>query len=131
MRIFKGLLSPAFQPSTPFLFAAERVTLDFAISGQPVEWYLEFTSDDPNDIATIWKREVAEEDVGGGVTHMPAVVRDFPDDPDEPGNFSVPMIRTHKFCRIQIRDATGLLPPSIMAEVLAVFGAPAQTPAVS
>jgi len=122
IELFNGLLSGAFQPTKPFLIAADKVTLDFFIaapfSPAKTEWYLEFTSDDPNMLTARWAREVAEEDVGGGVTHMPPVVRDFPD----AGFFSNHFVRQHHYVRVQIREVSGAVPPAVTAIILAPFG---------
>jgi hypothetical protein len=130
--LFNAPLAAAFQPSKPMLMSGERITLDFFISFigpgiQPskTEWYLEFTSDDPTATSAKWARETAEEYTTGGVTHMPVVLRDFPD----VGSFSAHFIRAHQFVRVQIRDASGFLPPNLFALVRSPFGILAQPPA--
>ena len=89
---------------------AERMTFDFeftvAAGGSTVEWYMEFTSENPNAPTTRWKREVAEEDIGGGVVHMPNVVRDFVLLAGAAAR-SCQFVRAHRFCRLQIRVSAG------------------------
>lgn len=112
--IFSGALGVTFAPTQPFLLHAEKVTVDFVvdvtIGPAVVEWYLEYTSGNPNDTNTIWYREVAEEDVGGGVVHMPKVVRNLEDNDDDNHQLtqgihymSAQMVRAHNLCRLQVR----------------------------
>lgn len=124
-------LGAAFIPTTAFLMQGERETIDFDITvtagPAKVEWFLEFAQDPTNGP---WRREVAEEDVGGGVTHMPKVVRDF----QETGgaglavgvhNLSTQHVRAHQFSRVQIRAAAGTVTRAV---VTAIFGLPVVTP---
>ena len=125
--IFNGPLSGAFQPSLAILIPGEKVVLDFAlvISTQAplrVQWYPEFTSDNPADPNAVWYRETAEEDIGNGDVRMPPSIRRFSTqggDNDLPAgtyHFDTQFRRSHKFCRIQI---LGL---GCTATVLSVFG---------
>jgi hypothetical protein len=108
--VFDGPLNGVFQPVLPLLMHGERIVYDFefvtAAAANP-EWYLEFTSENPNLPATRWKRETAEEDIGMGVTHMPNVVRDFPAPVVSGMGMSNHFVRAHHFVRIQVRTAAG------------------------
>jgi hypothetical protein len=123
-----------FRASKPFLIVAERVVLDFifrktaGLSTAIVEWYLEFASDDPNAAATRWFREVAEEDVGAGVTHMPPVVRDFSGIPTGTTARSCHLVRSHRFCRVQVQLA--FASPDLLQRltITTPFGIVAQAP---
>jgi len=93
------------------MITAEKVVLDFLATVTAVaaiDWFLEFTGDNPNDAAAVWSRELAEEDAGGGVVAMPKVVRTFKENGG--ANLAIgvhPMscqfVRTHKSCRLQAR----------------------------
>lgn len=126
LELFNAPLTGAFQPTKPFLITGSKVVLDFEfdIAGT-VEWYKEFASEDPNAASTIWHREVAEEDVGGGITNMPPVVRNFV---LTTGNLNrdCEFVRTHQFCRVQIRVTS--VAPLPRAIVRTPFGDPAQSP---
>ena len=125
MRIFDNALGAVFVPSQPFLLSAQRAVLDFtylAAAAAVIEWYLEFTSTDPNDAATVWFREVAEENAGGGAVSMPNVVRTFPAVTAASAGKDCEFVRTHHFCRVQLRLAGKLF-------VDVPFGAPANSPA--
>jgi len=119
--IYDAAAQAAFTPSKPFLIVAERVTLDWffdktaGVSTAKVEWFLEFTSDDPLSVAARWAREVAEEDIGNGVTHMPPVVRDFADIPTGQTKRSTQFVRSHQFVRVQIKLA--LTSPDLLQRV--------------
>ena len=121
--LFDGPLTPAFEPSKPFLMNGERITLDFFVENATLEWFLEFTSDDPNKVSARWAREGAEEYTTAGVTHMPVVVRDFPG----PGAFSAHFIRAHQFVRIQLRGVEMVPAPDAAALVRSPFGLLAQS----
>ncbi len=141
--IFDATLSDDFEPSEPFLLTAGRATLDFELNvtdgdtdDDPtckIEWYLEFTSVDPNAAGSKWYREVAEQNLPGpGTTDMPLVVRVFRTAlgallPIGELNVSAQLTRSHDYCRVQIRAATG----AARARILSVFGAVAQTPQAS
>lgn len=124
--IFNGPLTNAFQPSLPLLINDSVVVLDttLVIAGGPVrvEWYPEFTDDNPFDVNTRWYRELAEEDVGNGDVRMALTIRRFSTygaDADlPPGTYQLDaqFRRVHDFCRIQIR---GL---GATARVIAPFG---------
>ena len=131
LQIFEAQLTAVNQASQPFLIPADKVVLDFDFDVTvlaTVEWFLEFTGDDPNNAAqgtTVWAREVAEEDIGAGVVHMPIVIRDF--SALAVGNLAAgtaqardaQFVRTHKFCRVQIRASAGTV---TRARIRAQFG---------
>jgi hypothetical protein len=136
-RIFDSVLSTSFEPSEPFLIGGDKVTLDWAIevtgaedATARVEWYLEFTSADPNDAATLWYREPAEQNsVGTGDVAMPKVVRRWQENDGTDlavgtHHLSAQMSRSHDFCRVQARVATG----DASAQIDSVFGADAVSP---
>lgn len=114
VELFNGALGAAFAPTRYLLLSGERLALDFdiTVAGAPatVEWFMEFTSQNPSDPATSWHREVAEEDIGGGVTHMPVVVRDFAALAAGTTRLSAQFIRAHDFVRLQMRAAVGAVP---------------------
>ena len=125
--LFNAPLTAAFQPSLPILIPGEKVVLDFKLvivsAGLVrVQWYPEFTSDNPGDPNAEWYRETAEEDLGNGDVRMPSSIRRFSTegvDADLPSGtyfFDTQFKRSHKFCRIQ------LLGLGCTAKVLAVFG---------
>lgn len=121
--IFNGALGAAFVPSAPIFIAAREVPLDFVVTvtdPADVEWFMEFTAEDPTDAATLWRREIAEEDVGGGIVNMPKVVRRL----RENGGailavgvhaLTAQSIRTHGYCRVQSRVASGAASVQILA----------------
>lgn len=131
LELFNGAAAAAFTPSKPFLISGERTTLDFLFTlpapGATLEWFLEFTSDDPNAAAARWAREVAEEDVGGGVTNMPLVLRNFAGIVNDEKR-SCQFVRAHRFCRVQFRLAAAS-PAIDNVTILAPFGLLAQSPA--
>jgi hypothetical protein len=131
--IFDAPLTANFRPSLAILIPCEQVVLDFKLvinSRTPVQvqWYPEFTSDNPANLLAEWYRETAEEDISNGDVRMPPSIRRFSTnggDADLPTGtylFDTQFKRTHKFCRIQI---LGL---GCMARVLAVFGEIPQAP---
>lgn len=113
--IFDAPLTTSFQASSPVLMQDKHVALDFLIVVTvlaAVEWFLEFTGEDPNAAASQWYREIAEEDNGGGQTDMPIAVRTF----RAAGGTNLPagthpldaqFQKVHKFFRVQIRAASG------------------------
>lgn len=134
--IFNGKLTNAFQPTAPFGVVGENIVFDMALTvaniavpGTPatIQWYPEFTSADPNNPATVWFREVAEEDLGNGDVRMSKVIRRFAENgSDAPlaeglhyldGQFA----RRHNFCRLQLAVKAGGA-DNCSASVLAVFG---------
>jgi hypothetical protein len=141
--IFNAALTSEFKATKPFLMNAGRVTLDFTIDvteggseevpTSQIEWYLEFTSADPNAVDTEWFREVAEQNLPGpGTTNMPMVVRIF-NKADGTlltvGTYSLStqLTRSHDYCRAQIRAATG----EATAIIRSVFGGDALSPTLS
>ena len=133
VEIINAVPGATFVPSTPFQLRGERVVLDWDIvitAGARVEWFLEFTSDNPLAATARWRREVAEEDVGGGVTDMPQVVRNFQVLgggvlPTGTHRLSAQMVRAHNFARIQVRVASGTVTG---LNVFAVFGTSVSAP---
>lgn len=146
-KIFDAALTDATLPgptgflaTTPLLMVGSdaHVSLDFlfTIAGGAtgVVWYLEFTEDDPNAAATVWAREIAEEDGGGGVVDMPVVVRRFrahgaviADLPNGEHNLSAQFLRKHKYFRVQVGIITGGGGVARM-QIFAQFGLAANTP---
>jgi hypothetical protein len=131
--IFNAPLTASFQPSLPILIPCEKVVLDFKLviggrSSVNVQWYPEFTSDNPASPLAEWYRETAEEDIGNGDVRMPWSIRRFSTQGGDaalpPGTYylDTQFKRTHKFCRIKI---LGL---GCVATVLAVFGEIPQAP---
>jgi hypothetical protein len=134
--LFNGLLTNAFQPTQGFLLAGENIVLDMtavvasvppAATRARIQFYLEYTTQDPNAATTPWFREVAEEDVGNGDVRMSKVVRRFAEygsDADlAVGTHRLNMQFTRKegFARLQVAVTT----PSANActlKVEAVFG---------
>lgn len=118
-RIFDNqILTTSFVASKVFILGAEHVTLDFeaVITTNPtvVEWFMEFTSENPLDASTRFFREVAEEDAGNGVVAMPIVIRSLRDNnaadnllPVATHLMSMQFIRHHKLVRIQARLLAG------------------------
>lgn len=131
--LFDGRLTDSFAGSVPVLLSAERLTVDFVIdvtAEAVVQWYLAFTPDDPNAQGAIWRQEVAEEDVGNGVVHMPKVIRDF----TENGGaalavgqhaFTCQFIRSHNIARVYVRVSSGAVDRCV---ITAPFGASALSP---
>ena len=120
IQIFNGKLTTSFQPTQAYMLVGETAVFDFdlvvaniAVPGTParVEWYAEYTSADPNAVATKWYRELAEEDIGNGDVRMPVVVRRFStnggDAPLSEGTyaFDAQFTRKHNFVRLQVRVA--------------------------
>ncbi len=112
--IFNAPLTSAFKPTRAFMIESNEITfyhdLVIATAAMSVEWYMEF-SDNPGGASPVWRREIAEEDAGGGVVLMPEVVRTFADNGGTTlsvgtHNLDAEFKRRNKFCRVQIR-ATG------------------------
>jgi hypothetical protein len=110
--IFNAALTGAFQASDPVMVSDEIVILDFeitiAMGTVRVQWYLEFTADNPFDVNAVWFREVSEEDIGNGDVRMATAIRRFSTfgaDADlgvGTYRFDVQLKRVHDFCRIKI-----------------------------
>ena len=111
--IFNAALTASFQPSRPIIIVAEKVVLDFKLvinsrSAVQVQWYPEFTMDNPASPTAEWYRETAEEDLGNADARMPPSIRRFSTqgaDADLPTGtyyFDTQFKRTHGFVRIQI-----------------------------
>jgi hypothetical protein len=107
-------LTANFQPSSSILIKSDTVVLDFDLivpgpGTAKVEWYPEFTFENPLDASTVWYRESAEEDIGNGDVRMPFSIRRFSTngaDADLPAgtyHVDVQFKRIHAFCRVQIR----------------------------
>jgi hypothetical protein len=131
--IFNAALGGAFVASQPILMQGERVSLDFdiAVTAGPctVEWFLEFATGNPLAPGALWRREVAEEDIGGGVTNMPKVVRKLLENGGAglavgTHRLSAQAIRAHQFFRIQMRVALG----AASAVAHSVFGTTVSAP---
>ena len=131
--LFDGALNASFAGSSPVLLSAERLTLDFVLdiaAPASVQWYLAFTSDDPNSPSTIWRQEIAEEDVGSGVVNMPKVIRTF----QENGGavlaagqqaFTAQFVRSHNFCKVFVRVVSGTVTRCV---ITAPYGATVVSP---
>lgn len=133
--IFNGTLGAVFTPTQPIVMIGERVTMDFdvtvTVNDTKIDWYLEFSEDLSDLLNNPWRREIAEEDIGNGVTWMPKVVRTLTDYGNQNGldigvhNLSAQMLRSHKFARMQLRASSG----AASVRVVAPFGLPANVPA--
>lgn len=135
MELFNSVLGATFAPSRAFMIQGERATLDFLVevTGETlakIEWYFEFTSEDPNDPDAIWYRELAEQNTAGsGTTNMPKVVRVFQ---ERDGTLlaagehalDAQCTRAHNFTRIQIAVTQG----TASAVVRAPFATQADSP---
>ena len=132
VQLFNSNLTNAFQPTQPILMVGDTLTLDFTFTvtggvGTSVAWYLEFSSD---PAATLWAREIAEEDAGAGVVAMPLVIRTL--QTNGAGTFaagtyavSAQLLRKHLYARLQIRAPVGTI--SNMS-IVAPFGLSVVTP---
>ncbi len=116
LTLFDAVPGSGFAPTQPFQVSADRVILNWTAVvtvAAGIQWYLEFTDENPIDPNTVWNREVAEEDVGSGVTHMPLVVRDFQNFSNGLGlpvgttGISTNFVRQANFIRAQIKLASG------------------------
>lgn len=100
-----------------------RCVLDFDLTVTVlanVEWYLEWTSDSPNDASARLRREVAEEDIGGGVVRMPKVVRNFQENGGAAlaagtHRLNCQFVKEGQFFRIQIRAQAGTVTRAIVS----------------
>ena len=131
--IFDAPLSSTFKPTKSVMLVGDKLTLDFELvvlapGLAQVEWYLEFTSNNPFNNAAKWAREVAEEDMPGGIVNMPFVVRTFYVNgsplvllPTGTSRISAQFERSHNFGRAQIRLAGG---GKTTAKIYSVFGMP-------
>ena len=128
-QLFNAPLTSSFQPTQAILLAAENLTLDFFFTvtvNANVAWYLEFTEGDPTAASTLWARETAEEDPGGGVVAMPLVIRTLQQNGGgvlAPGTYgiSAQLVRKHMYARAQIRASVGTI---TTMQVVAPFGVP-------
>lgn len=116
MILFNGALGGSFTPSLACVIVADRFVLEFEIvvgTLASVEWYAEFLEDtDPNASTPPWARECAEITDTSGNVHMPKVVRDFQENGGTglaigTHRISVPLVRTQKIARVQLRAASG------------------------
>jgi len=134
--VFNRALTGVFVAGTPFVMVAEKVVLDFLATVTAlaaIDWFLEFTGDDPNDAAAVWNQELAEEDAGGGVVAMPKVIRTFKENGGAnlaigTHSLSCQFVRTHKCCRIQARVNAVPAAGAASLQVLTQFGIPAISP---
>jgi hypothetical protein len=110
--LFDAALTASFQASAPVTVSEDIAIFDFtitiAVGTVRVQWYLEYTSDNPYSPTAIWYRETAEEDIGNGDVRMPSAIRRFSTfgaDADLGVGtyyFDVQLKRVHDFCRIRI-----------------------------
>lgn len=108
-----ALLGAAFQPTLPLIMEDKELSLNFdftVLAGVPrVEFYPEYTDDNPFLATARWRREVAEEDIGNGDVRMPLVIRRFSTNaadanlPAGPYNLNVQLRRAGQFVRLQMR----------------------------
>ena len=129
--VFSGALGAGFAAGTPFFLYQDNtyVVLDFeavVTVAASIEWFLEFTSGNPNDVGAEWYQETAQEDAGGGVVGMPKVLRTL--QANGGGTLaagthrvSTQFVRKHLYARIQVRQSAGTVTD---LTVLNVFGGP-------
>lgn len=112
----RALVAGTFNPSAPVLLQGDHLVIDFTLvigtAATQVRWYIEYAEDDPNSANTLWFRELAEEDNGGGQVDMPIVIRSFRDNgganlPAATYQVSVQFVRKHKFARLQAEIVAG------------------------
>ena len=130
IQLFKRTLTTAYQPTAAFAINAFELTLLWeavvaAGTAGSIEWYLEFSDDNVK-----WYREVAEEDVGGGVVGMPLVVRTFKAN----GGAALPagattrmdteFRRRNALCRVQVKASAG----SVQLTLSVLDGLPVNAP---
>ncbi len=118
-RIFNNqVLTTSFVASKVFILGAEHVTLDFeaviTTGSTIVEYFIEYTVENPLDAAVRFFREVAEENAGNGVVAMPIVIRSLKLNGAANNLLTVgthrtshQFIRHHKMVRIQARLLAG------------------------
>jgi hypothetical protein len=121
-KIFDAALTTTFQPSQPIQFVAEKITIDFeAVITQAttrVLWYFEYTDGDPTSAGTntLWFRETAEENQGGGNVAMPVATRwlAVQGSNNQPAplpvgthRMSMQFLRSHRYYRIQTAVEAG------------------------
>lgn len=111
LTLYDAPLGGAFTATRSFLMIGEKATVDFlfaqAVGPATIEWYLEYTSDNPLLPSAVWRREVDEEDVGAGIVHMFDVVRDFTGIVGAAVGKSAQCVRAHHFIRVVMRVAAG------------------------
>jgi len=108
-----ALLTAAFQPTQPLILADKELSLNFDFTvpaGVPrVEFYPEYTDDNPFLPTARWRQEVSEELVGNGDVRMSLVIRRFATygaDANLPAaayNLNVQLRRAGQFVRLQLR----------------------------
>ena len=117
LTIFKGSLTSGFQASDPVTLKSQALTLLWDISATDadvtdVDFYLEYTDENPLDANTIWYPEVDEQDTGDGEVTMSLVLRTF----QLNGGASLPLgsyrastlfTRKAQFARVQVRVSDG------------------------
>lgn len=127
LQLFKKLLTTSYVASSPIAIDSDDLTLffDLTLSGGPttVDFYLEYTDDDPTDSATTWRQEVDEVDVAGAVTHN-IVTRTFGALADGTYNLALQFTRRAPYARLQIKGSVG----GGLAIVTAPFGSKPQAP---
>lgn len=128
MTLFKKALTTGYVMSQPLAIDSDDLTLFFTmvLSGGPttVDFFLEYTDENPNDSASTWYQEVDEVDNGtGGVTHN-IVTRTFGALADGSYNLALQFTRRAQYARIQIKaDVAGGL-----ATIIAPFGSRTASP---
>lgn len=115
-------------------------TIDFrlvvGVAGN-IEWFLEFAGENPNNAATRWYQETAEEDASGGLVAMPKAVRRFYENGTPLMNLlagthdlTVQLQRSHQFGRLKARLDLVATPAAVVSmEAIARFGFVANSPA--
>lgn len=125
--VFDGALTGGFVATKPLLMTADTIVYDMIATVSvlaKIEFFLEFTSDNPLDPLAFWSREVSEDDAGNGVVHMPMVVRDLQVNggtglPIGVSKVTLQFVRKHRCVRMQVRAAVGTVTE---LQVLAPFG---------
>jgi hypothetical protein len=120
-------LSANFSPTGAVMIVGNRLLLDFEleVTGATlaqVEWYQEFTGDDPASASAEWYREVASKTVDGAVT-MSELVRTFKTSAGAnlgagTHRLSLGFERLQRIARLQIRAAAG----AVQAQITAPYG---------
>ncbi len=122
-----ALLTVAFQATQPLIIDDKELSLNFDFTvpaGDPrVEFYPEYTDDNPFLAPARWRREVSEELIGNGDVRMSLVIRRFATNgadanlPAGAYNLNVQLRRAGQFVRLQLRG------DGVTMTVSAPFGA--------
>ena len=106
----------AFVASQPVMLERDWLTIDFTIvvatGVTQVQFFPEFTGENPNAVATAWFRQVVSDDGAGGLVNMAKTVNVFQ---ENNGNnlavgthlLSVQLLVRHMFARIQAGIVSG------------------------